>query len=80
MRIRDDGEPVWQGRATHPFQLVLEGGAMRNVFTSGVVDFFLDQGLLAESTIGTSAGAVAYREAAVEIAQRKESAAQNKGA
>ena len=58
MRIRDDGEPVWQGRATQPFQLVLEGGAMRNVFTSGVVDFFLDQGLLAESTIGTSAGAV----------------------
>ncbi len=29
---------------------------------------------------GNSAGAVAYREAAVEIAQRKESAAQNKGA
>lgn len=58
MQARDDKGPVWLGHSTQPFQLVLEGGAMRNVFTSGVVDFFLDQGLLAESVIGTSAGAV----------------------
>ncbi len=50
--------PVWQDVPTRPFQLVLEGGAMRGLFTAGVLDFFLDHGLLAESVVGTSMGAI----------------------
>ena len=51
-------QPVWRTHGTKPFQIVLEGGAMRNVFTSGVLDFLLDQGVLAESVIGVSSGAI----------------------
>lgn len=49
--------PVWKDHALEPFDLVLEGGGMRCLFTAGVLDFFLDQGLLAQTVIGTSAGA-----------------------
>ena len=37
--------------------LVLEGGANRGVFTSGVLDFFMEQGLEFPYIVGTSAGA-----------------------
>ncbi len=37
--------------------LVLEGGGMRGVFTCGVLDYFLDQGITFPYTIGVSAGA-----------------------
>ena len=37
--------------------LVLEGGAMRGLFTSGVLDVFLDEGITADGVIGVSAGA-----------------------
>ena len=37
--------------------LVLEGGAMRSVFTAGVLDFFMDKGLEFPYTIGVSGGA-----------------------
>ncbi len=37
--------------------LVLEGGAMRGVFTAGVLDVFLDQGIDVDLCIGVSAGA-----------------------
>ena len=37
--------------------LVLEGGANRGVFTSGVLDFFMEQGLHFAYVVGTSAGA-----------------------
>ncbi len=37
--------------------LVLEGGGMRGVFTSGVLDYFMDQGIRFPYTIGVSAGA-----------------------
>ena len=37
--------------------LVLEGGANRGVFTSGVLDFFMEQGIVFPYIIGTSAGA-----------------------
>ena len=37
--------------------LVLEGGANRGVFTSGVLDFFMEQGLEFAYIVGTSAGA-----------------------
>ena len=50
--------PAWQGRAASPVNLVLEGGAMRGQFTAGVLDFLMDQGLLCENIIGTSAGAL----------------------
>ena len=36
--------------------LVLEGGAMRGLYTAGVLDVFLDQGVKADIVIGTSAG------------------------
>ncbi|MGN0056181.1 MAG: patatin family protein [Atopobiaceae bacterium] len=50
-------DPAWLHWRTAPFQLVLEGGAMRGMFTCGVLDFFLDHGLLAESVVGVSIGA-----------------------
>jgi predicted patatin/cPLA2 family phospholipase len=37
--------------------LVLEGGGMRGLYTGGVLDFFLDKGLLFQDIIGVSAGA-----------------------
>lgn len=37
--------------------LVLEGGGMRGVFTCGVIDYFLDNGIEFPYTIGVSAGA-----------------------
>lgn len=37
--------------------LVLEGGAMRSVFTVGVLDFFMEQGIEFPYTIGVSGGA-----------------------
>lgn len=37
--------------------LVLEGGGMRGVYTSGVLEFFLEQGLHFNYVIGVSAGA-----------------------
>ncbi len=38
--------------------LILEGGGMRGVYTSGVLDFFLDQGIMFSGVYGVSAGAV----------------------
>lgn len=37
--------------------LVMEGGAMRGMFTAGVCDVFLEQGILFDGAIGVSAGA-----------------------
>ena len=37
--------------------IVLEGGASRGVFTTGVVDVFLEKGLTFDYCIGVSAGA-----------------------
>lgn len=50
-------DPAWSRFPTLPFQLVLEGGGMRGMFSCGVVDFMLDHGLLAESVVGVSMGA-----------------------
>ena len=36
--------------------LVLEGGAMRGLYTAGVLDIFMDNGIKADTIIGTSAG------------------------
>jgi len=38
--------------------LVLEGGGMRGMFTAGVLDFFLEEGLEFPCIIGVSAGAI----------------------
>lgn len=61
---------------THFPQQVLRAVIPRSVRVSEAPSF----GQTVISYDSTSAGAVAYREAAVEIAQRKDSAAQNKGA
>ena len=50
--------PAWEGRSISPVNLVLEGGAMRGQFTAGVLDCFMDRGLLCENVFGTSAGAL----------------------
>lgn len=38
--------------------LVLEGGAMRGMYTAGVLDVFLDNGVHMDSVVGVSAGAL----------------------
>ena len=50
--------PAWQGKPVVAADLILEGGAMRGLFTAGVLDFFMDQGLVCERVIGVSAGAL----------------------
>ncbi len=37
--------------------LILEGGGMRGLYTAGVLDYFMDQGLIFHDIIGVSAGA-----------------------
>lgn len=41
----------------HASGLILEGGGMRGVFTSGILDNFMDRGIRFPYTIGVSAGA-----------------------
>ncbi len=38
--------------------LVLEGGGMRGMYTAGVLDVFMEEGLMPDGVIGVSAGAV----------------------
>ena len=38
--------------------LILEGGAMRGMFTAGVLDVWMEQGIIFDGAIGVSAGAV----------------------
>ena len=38
--------------------LVLEGGAMRGLFTAGVMDVMMEEGLAFDGAVGVSAGAV----------------------
>ncbi|MDD6155345.1 MAG: patatin family protein [Eubacteriales bacterium] len=37
--------------------VIFEGGAMRGIFTAGVIDYFLDRGIKFDNVIGVSAGA-----------------------
>lgn len=37
--------------------LVLEGGAMRGMFTAGILDVFMEEGIAVDGVIGVSAGA-----------------------
>ena len=45
------------GFTTNGVGLVLEGGALRGIFTAGVLDFFMEQGLKFPYVVGVSAGA-----------------------
>jgi len=47
-----------EDRAKNKTGLVLEGGGMRGIYTAGVLDVFLDEGLEFGGVIGVSAGAV----------------------
>ena len=38
--------------------LVLEGGAMRGVYTAGVLDVLMENGIQVDGVVGVSAGAV----------------------
>lgn len=38
--------------------LVLEGGAMRGMYTAGVLDVFLDKNISVDMAVGVSAGAL----------------------
>ena len=38
--------------------LILEGGAVRGIYTAGVLDAFMDNNILFDGVIGVSAGAV----------------------
>lgn len=40
------------------FGMVLEGGGMRGLYTAGVLDELMEQGIYADSTVGVSAGAI----------------------
>jgi len=48
---------VIKGEKMEKVALVLEGGGMRGVYSSGVLDFFMEKGLYFSYVIGTSAGA-----------------------
>lgn len=54
----DISTPAYVGHDTLPCHLILEGGAMRGLFTAGVLDYLLERGILAKRTIGVSAGAL----------------------
>ncbi len=49
---------AYRGQEITKANLVLEGGAMRDFFSAGVIDVFLDRGLFCDTVIGTSAGSL----------------------
>lgn len=49
---------AYEGHAVTDVNLVLEGGAMRGLFTAGVIDTLADRGLFCKRVIGVSAGAL----------------------
>ena len=51
--------------------LVLEGGAMRGMFTAGVLDVFMEHGVHFDGVIGVSAGAVFGPEAEANAVARR---------
>lgn len=57
-RAEVDFPVAWRGCELTRANLVLEGGAMRGLFTAGVLDYFMDRGLFCERVIGVSAGAL----------------------
>jgi predicted patatin/cPLA2 family phospholipase len=53
-----DYRPAFEGARLIDCNLVLEGGAMRGLFTAGVLDFLMDNALMPKVAIGVSAGAL----------------------
>ena len=49
---------AWRDARLVEANLVLEGGGMRGIFTSGVLDYFMDEKFLPKHVIGVSAGAL----------------------
>ena len=47
--------------------LVLEGGAMRGMYTAGVLDVFWEHGIKADCVVGVSAGAVSKWERDISL-------------
>ena len=43
---------------TYRLALVLEGGAVRGIYTAGVLDVLMKHGVQADMVIGTSAGCI----------------------
>ncbi|WP_350455469.1 patatin-like phospholipase family protein [Slackia heliotrinireducens] len=61
-------QAAYVGKPTVNANLVLEGGAMRCMFTAGVLDYFMDNDLWCETVIGVSAGALSgYNYVAGEV-------------
>ena len=54
----DQSTPAYAGHETQPITLILEGGGLRCQFTAGVLDFFMEQGLVCKDVVGVSAGAL----------------------
>ena len=54
----DKATPAWRGHEATDVNLVLEGGAMRCLFTAGVLDLLSEKGVFAKRVIGVSAGAL----------------------
>lgn len=52
LKVKNYDGPITKGC------LVLEGGALRGIYTSGVLDYFLEKGLNLEKVYGVSAGAL----------------------
>ena len=50
---------VWGGKEAQAMKkgLILEGGAMRGMFTAGVMDVLMENGVDFDGVIGVSAGA-----------------------
>lgn len=51
-------KPAYTGHAAQDINLVVEGGALRGIFAAGAMDFLMDMGVWAKTTIGVSAGAL----------------------
>lgn len=47
-----------QGKVNNETALVLEGGAKRGIYTAGVLDVLLENGIMTDGVLGVSAGAI----------------------
>lgn len=56
--LKDTGRTWARETGMRPVGLVLEGGAMRGMFTAGVIDVMLEEGIAFPAAVGVSAGAV----------------------
>ena len=57
MQIQQSQEDIKESTNGRKVGLVLEGGAMRGIFTAGVLDVFMENGIAFDGIVGVSAGA-----------------------